>query len=114
MTLTPGVLFLLQSLPKQLLPLAAVALAKRCLPQNASMSAFAWSTAYVLAIPVSLIIKNVYKQIQQEVEIRRLGARRLPQVPTWWPGGVDVMLRSIKSFTNGYTGTGYGLRYLFK
>ncbi|KAF8583528.1 cytochrome P450 [Ramaria rubella] len=98
----PGVHYLSQILPKLALPLLSVSILHRY--SLLDLSQYVWGLIYLLILPAVVTLKNILRYLLEEHEIRRLGARRVPQVRTYWPGGVDLMLDIYKRFVNGSVG----------
>jgi len=102
--LPPGISFLLQIVPKQLLPLTVVFILQKLHPDLLE-ARYGWLLVYVFAIPLTLFAKYTYRNIAQRLDMRKLGARPLPSVPSTKPGGIDLISQSLKSFNEGYIGT---------
>jgi hypothetical protein len=98
----PGLLYLAQTLPKLGLPLLLVLAVHRAASYN--LPRYVWILAYILAVPATLVVNGVLQHLREEREIKKLGARRVPQVQTHWPGGLDALLKTVKSFSDGYIG----------
>ena len=65
---------------------------------------YIWIIAYLLSTPAVYSINIVLHHCREEIEIRKLGARRLPQVPSYWPAGINLIMAMVKSFAEGYPG----------
>jgi hypothetical protein len=100
--LPPGLSYLAQATPNLAFPPLLVFVVHYYAPYR--LPNYIWIIAYLLATPLFYIVYGVLRHIQEELEIRKLGARRVPQVPSSWPGGLDVLLSTLKSFTEGYPG----------
>jgi hypothetical protein len=98
----PGLLYVAQTLPKLGFPLLPVWIAHRTVSYN--LPSYIWILAYILAVPATLVVNGLSQHLREEREIKTLGARRAPQVQTHWPGGLDVLLKMVKSFSDGYVG----------
>ncbi|KAF8523080.1 cytochrome P450 monooxygenase pc-3 [Hysterangium stoloniferum] len=98
----PGVLLLAQYAPKQLLPIALVFFAHQSLPYH--VSGYMWAVAYAFAIPFVLVVKGIISDIQEKIEMKKLGARRVPRIKSYVPGGFDLLFQLIKAYYNGYMG----------
>ena len=109
-TLPPGLLYVIQTVPKLGLPLLPIYIAHCYL--SYSLSTYVWTLAYVLAVPSFLVLRGILQYLQEEAEIKRLGARRVSQVPTHWPGGIDALLKTVRGFSKGYIGAASSPRRL--
>jgi hypothetical protein len=58
--------------------------------------------AYLLSILLTAIARVQYTQLVQRREAKQLGARLIPRVVGKWPGNIDVMLKTRKSFASSY------------
>jgi hypothetical protein len=99
-SLPPGPVFLAKSLTKFSAPLVFV-LAARCyipnvLPKNV------WSWAYFLAVPAVYLVRNVFQNIREAIEMRQLGARRPQAVSSWVPLHLDTLIAGARAFLYGY------------
>jgi hypothetical protein len=98
----PGLLYIVQTIPSLALSLLPVLIAHRFLPYH--LPIYVWTLAYILAVPIIAVVKGVLQYVREEREIKGFGARRVPQVHTRWPGGVDALLFTVKSFSEGSFG----------
>ena len=96
--LTPGVAFLLSSIPKLALPPTLVYLAANCL----NLSHWTCIVAAFSAGPVLLWLRAKYRHFVEEREIRSFGAVRVPVVEGKWPGNLDLILGRLKEGKDGY------------
>jgi hypothetical protein len=96
----PGLLYVVQIIPKLALPLLPVLIAHRI--SSYILPTYLWTIAYILAAPAMIVVLVVSQRLREEGEIKKLGARRVPEVLTRWPGGLDGSLKVVKGFTNGY------------
>lgn len=58
--------------------------------------------AHFLAIILWGCIRNVYYDINQVREAKRMGAKPVPRIKGKWPGNIDVLLRMMKAFKTAY------------
>ena len=58
--------------------------------------------AHISAIILWGYIRNLYYDVRQSREAKRLGARPVPRIKGKWPGNVDVLLRMMKAFKTAY------------
>lgn len=98
----PGLLFLAQTAHFWMLPPLLVLLVHQY--TSLELPTSIWITAYLLAAPAPHLVKGVLQYFMEEREIKRLGARRLPVVPSKWPGALDLLYVMVESFNNGYIG----------
>ena len=98
----PGLLLLAQTTPKFAFPPLLVLVVQRCCFYK--LPNFIWIVAYLFATPSIYIIYGILQYFQEEREIKKLGARRVPQVSSYWPGALDLLWITVKSFKDGYPG----------
>ncbi|KAJ7938149.1 cytochrome P450 monooxygenase [Mycena leptocephala] len=102
--LTPGILYILSSLPKLFLPSGIAYLicdyAAPLLGKRVPM----WGTvlASLFALPAWTLVRATYTHFKEEREIRALGAVRVPVVQGKWPGNLDLLLGRLKQGKDGY------------
>ncbi|KAJ7364007.1 cytochrome P450 monooxygenase [Mycena albidolilacea] len=96
--LSPGVLFLVGSLPKLTLPsgIAYLAVSYLKLPRWVCIA------ASVSAGPVWFWVRSIYRHLLEEREIRALGAVRVPEVKGKWIGNLDLVVGRLKQGKDGY------------
>jgi len=99
-----GLLFLIQTISKQLLPIVVVFLLQNLQP-TLLQAGYRWSLAYILALPLTLLAKQAHWKIRREMDMRRLRGQNLPEVPYSMPLGIDLISKSLRSFTEDYMGT---------
>ncbi|KAF8575742.1 cytochrome P450 [Ramaria rubella] len=95
----PGVQYICEVFPKLALPLLCVCALHYFLPFT--FTRLCLEILYLLVLPAILIIRGILQYLLDEYEIRKLGARRVPQVHTRWPGGIDAMRDIIKKMSKG-------------
>jgi hypothetical protein len=61
----------------------------------------------LLSIPVTICLRSYYTLWVQDREAARLGAQPITRVRGRWPGNLDVVLRLVKSFEDGYVLQGF-------
>ena len=98
----PGLLLLAQVAHLWVFPPLLVLLAHQYVPLE--LPASIWIIAYLLATPAMSLIKSMLQYFREEREIKQLGARRLPLLPSKWPGALDCFVEAVKSFNDGYPG----------
>jgi hypothetical protein len=100
----PGVLYILKSIPKLLLPPGLAYLACDYAAPLLGKRVPLWGTvvASLLASPVWALVRAVYTHFREEREIRALGAVRVPVVQGRWPGNLDLLLGRLKQGKDGY------------
>ncbi|KAJ7353576.1 cytochrome P450 monooxygenase [Mycena albidolilacea] len=100
----PGVLYILKSIPKLLLPPGLAYLACDYAASLLGKRVPLWGTvvASLLASPVWALVRAVYTHFREEREIRALGAVRVPVVQGRWPGNLDLLLGRLKQGKDGY------------
>ncbi|KAJ7903560.1 cytochrome P450 monooxygenase [Mycena olivaceomarginata] len=96
--LSPGVLFLVGSLPKLTLPSGIAYLAFNYL----KLPRWVCIAASVSAGPVWFWVRSVYRHLLEEREIRALGAVRVPEVKGKWFGNLDLVVGRLKQGKDGY------------
>nr|GAT60764.1 cytochrome P450 monooxygenase [Mycena chlorophos] len=98
MALTPGLKFILSSLPGLTLPATIVYFAAehRRYPRWLSI------LAALSAGPVLAWLKAQYQFIQEEREMRALGAVRVPEMKGKWPWNLDLIVGRLKQGKDGY------------
>ena len=99
----PGLLLLADTIPKFAFPPLVVLAVHQCSPYK--LPNYIWTVAYLLVTPSIYIVLSIIKHFREEQEIKRLGARKVPQVLSFWPGGLDLVWNQVKSFVGGYPGT---------
>lgn len=99
----PGLLMLAHIIPKLAFPPILVLVVHQY--SFCELPNFIWFLAYLLVTPSIHIASRILRHFQDEAEMKRLGARKVPQVHSSWPGGLDLVWVTVKSFTDGYPGT---------
>lgn len=103
----PGLIFLIHMTPLLAFPPLLVLIVHQYSPVK--LPGYMWINAYLLSTPAVQVVNGVLHYLQEENEIEKLGARRIPQVPSYSPGGLDKILMSVKSLANGYPGMPFPL-----
>lgn len=98
----PGLLCLAQLAPTLAFPPLLVLLVHQY--GTLKLPGYMWIIAYLLSTPAVHFINGILHHFREENEIKKLGARRVPRVPSYWPGGLDILITSVKSFAEGYPG----------
>ncbi|KAF8585531.1 cytochrome P450 [Ramaria rubella] len=99
----PGLLYLIQIAPKlAFVPFLVFVAHRYILPDT--LPNYVWTFAYLVAIPALVVVHGILRYFKQEREIRKLGARRVPQVPARLPAGLDLLQAIMDSFADGYFG----------
>lgn len=96
----PGIFFIFNTVLTLTPPLLSVLVVHQLIPQT--LSSYVWTAACLLVLPLTFFIKNSLQWIRESSELRRLGGRRIPQVPSAWPGGIDLLRRIEQSHLRGY------------
>jgi len=102
----PGLLLLAHTTPKFTLPPLLVLVVRQY--GSCKLPNSIWAIACLLATPSIYLFYGILQHFWEEHEIKRLGARRVPQVPAYWPGGLDLVWATVKSFDHGYPGDVWG------
>jgi hypothetical protein len=102
--LTPGILYILNSLPKLFLPSGLVYLICDYAAPLLGKRVPTWGTvlASLFALPAWTLVRATYTHFKEEREIRALGAVRVPVVQGKWPGNLDLLLGRLKQGKDGY------------
>ena len=72
-----------------------------------SSSFWCFSSLALLSIPISVVLRSHYTLWAQDREAARMGAQPITRVRGRWPGNLDVVLRMLKSFEDGYVLQGF-------
>jgi len=72
-----------------------------------SSSFWCYSSLALLSIPISVVLRSHYTLWAQDREAARMGAKPITRVRGRWPGNLDVVLRMLKSFEDGYVLQGF-------
>ena len=91
-SLTPGLQLLLRLLLSIVVPAVVIYGAARVAQQHFAYDVPNWALlfAWVAYLPIKYVLRSLYQWIQEERDIRRLGAVRIPEVKGWLPGNLDV------------------------
>lgn len=68
---------------------------------GSQLNGFVMMTA-ILSIPLTISARSYISLWAQDSAARKLGATVIPRVKGKWPGNLDVALRVVKSFEEGY------------
>lgn len=96
----PGILFIFNTVLKLAPSLLSVLIVHQLIPL--SLSSYVWTTAYILAFPITFFTKSSLQWIWENRELRKLGGCRMPQVSSLWPGGIDLLRKVEQSHSGGY------------
>ncbi|KAF8654871.1 hypothetical protein AX16_003332 [Volvariella volvacea WC 439] len=104
----PGFIYIGQNLPRILTPPACVfvldLLVKNCL--GCALSEWQCHWAYALSFPVALFVKVQWRDYVDRRTARALGAEPIPRIPDRTPGGIALLMASVKNGKTGYPGDG--------
>ena len=91
-SLTPGLQLLLRLLLVLGTPAVVIYSAARISQQYFAYDVPNWALLFAWAayLPIKSALRSFYQWIQEERDIRRLGAVRIPEVKGWLPGNLDV------------------------
>lgn len=106
MTLTPGILFIIQALASLSVPALSVFGSLHVLNYILGISlpsVLKW-TLVIFAGPIILIVRGLFTSLKRKREMHDLRAREVPIIPGKWPGNLDVLLYLLKVFETGYIG----------
>lgn len=92
LSLAPGLRLLFRLLSKLIIPAVIIYGAARIAQGRFAYDVPDWALliAWAASIPVTVIFSSLYQLIQEEREIRRLGAVRIPELKGWLPGNLDI------------------------
>ncbi|TDL14680.1 cytochrome P450 [Rickenella mellea] len=115
MALPPGIPYLLTRISKLLLSpvllTSLYALSSRIYPSSipafSSIPTWLLVLCMIVSLPVTFFVKLQVEQWRQRRECKRLGAIMVPEVPSKWPAGLDLLKRMLFSFKHGYPGDIY-------
>jgi len=102
-----GLTFLVQAIPKRLLPVAVVLVLQKLQPALLQVR-YGWPFVYFFTLSLTLFAKQIYWKFTRNLEMRRLGSQPLPEVPSSMPLGIELISKSLKSFTEDYMGILFG------
>ncbi|KAJ7468614.1 cytochrome P450 monooxygenase [Mycena latifolia] len=102
--LAPGILFILKSFQKLLLPpgLTFLACQYAATLRNVYVPLWGIGMASLLVLPMWMFVRAKYLHFIEEREIYALGAERVPVVQGKWPGNLDLLLGRLKQGKDGY------------
>lgn len=91
-SLTPGLQLLLRLLSSLVILAVVICGAARIAQQHFAYDVPDWMLlfAWVAYLPVTVVLRSLYQWIQEERDIRRLGAVRIPELTGYLPGNLDV------------------------
>ncbi|KAH7930329.1 cytochrome P450 [Leucogyrophana mollusca] len=106
MEIPPGIVYLAQTLPRFLLPAALVYCTVRLLQAvlGISIPEGLHIPAYLLSLPLAFTTRVLYTEYNDKRQAAAQGAVLAPRVHSRWPGGLDILARSVGNFKNGYMG----------
>lgn len=58
----------------------------------------------VLTIPVVVVVRLVWDEINHRRRAAALGARMVPRIKGFWPGNLDVLIHAVDKIRNSYPG----------
>lgn len=98
--LTPGFVFIANSLPKPLVTAILVHASRTFAFNGNQIHPLAWIFLYFLAYPTIWLIRNGIERLLEELEMRRWNARRVPSVYSRLPFGISILQRSLETFSH--------------
>ncbi|KAG5645794.1 hypothetical protein DXG03_005331 [Asterophora parasitica] len=103
---SPGIAYLVASLPSLTSPLIVVYFLTRLLHEYQSIDLPLWAViASVLSsIPVAILLKVSFADFIDHRRAAALGAVLPPRVYDKWPAGIGLLLQSINNLKTGYPG----------
>ena len=92
LSLTPGLQLLLRLLSSLIIPAVVIYGAARIAQEYFAYDVPDWAILFAWAAyqPSSVALRSILQWIQEERDIRRLGAVRIPELKGWLPGNLDV------------------------
>ena len=72
-----------------------------------SPSFWCYLSLALLSLPISVLLRSRYTLWTQDRQAARMGAQPITRVRGRWPGNLDVVLRLVKSFEDGYVLQGF-------
>lgn len=119
--LTPGLSYILNTLPGPILVAATVHSFRTFIFTNTRITSLAWNLIYILAFPAIRLFQYIITRFLEHLEMRRLRARNVPAVHSQLPFGISILRDSVRTFLHGQLGgsfcswhTQYGPTYGFR
>ncbi|KAH7930343.1 cytochrome P450 [Leucogyrophana mollusca] len=106
MEIPPGIVYLVQNLPRFLLPAALVYGANRLSQAvlGTSIPAGLRIPSYLLSLPLAFTLSILYSEYDEKRQATARGAVLVPRAHSKWPGGLDILARLVENFKSGYLG----------
>lgn len=106
MELPPGIVFIIANAPRILFPPALVFCGIKLWDTLSNVYTPIWlqMPLYVASFPLALACSIIYADNRNKHQAAMNGAILAPQVPSNWPGGLDLLLASVQNFRSGYMG----------
>jgi hypothetical protein len=103
---TPGLTFVGRALLSLLFPCTFIAGVQYILNNQFDIIIPTWFliTVALIGLPVVMAIRVGIDEIKQRRKATAMGARMLPRVSGKWPGNVDLVVRQLENWRNGYPG----------
>ncbi|KAF4615947.1 hypothetical protein D9613_011384 [Agrocybe pediades] len=109
--LPPGIVYLVQSFPRLLLPPTVTYVILHLLPALWSpagqVSGWKLFVAMFLSPPLALAMLVMWDELYIQWDARRMGAMLVPRVRDPYPGGLKTLISSIRSAKIHYPGEGF-------
>lgn len=102
----PGIVFIIANAPR-IVPLPALAFCGIKLWDtifNVHTPIWLQVPLCMASFPLALACSVVYADIRDRRRAAMNGAILAPQVPSKWPGGLDLLIISVQNFRGGYMG----------
>jgi len=106
MELPPGIVFITANAPRIVLPPVLALCGIKLLDTLFNVYIPFWLQVpfYVASFPLALACRSMYADLRDRRQAAMNGAILAPRVPTRWPGGLDLLLRSVRNARSGYMG----------
>ncbi|KAF8451110.1 cytochrome P450 [Boletus edulis BED1] len=106
MELPPGIVYIIANAPRIALPPALVFCGIQLWNTFSDVHMPIWLQVplYIASLPLILVCGAVYGDFRDRRQAVMKGAILAPQVPSKWPGGLDLLLVSVRNFRGGYMG----------
>lgn len=106
MEIPPGVVFIIVNAPRIALPPAIVFCGIQLSDTLFDTYIPTWLKLflYVASFPLALACSVIYAGVRDKRQAAANGAILAPRVPSKWPGGLDLLLTSVRNFRGGYMG----------
>ena len=104
LSLTPGLHLLFRIIFNLAIPAVCISSSARLTEWLFASHVPNWAVllAWIAYLPVTAIIRSLVRLVQEERDIRRLGAIRIPHVNGWLPGNLDVLKQLTTRDANVY------------